>query len=115
KKIGALTYRPDDVDLLPLIATHARINYRYDLVIALVKRWPDQIVHSGVDNGEFFLRRFFQVKDAGEQHSGVPDKEPTGLDQNANVQFAQRRHDGTGIIVDAEGRWFAAMLAPPFT
>src|SRR5438874_12470974 len=125
KKIAALTYRTNDVDLLRLGNRSSgvrraggptiRITHRYDLVIALVKRWPDQIVHSSVDNREFSLRRFFDVKDARQQHSGVPNEEATGLDQNANTELAQRRHDRVGVIADTKCGWFAVVFMPPFT
>src|SRR5437667_3012507 len=50
EKIARLAYRPDNVDLLRLILTRAparnRLLHRYDLVIAVVKRRPNQIVHA---------------------------------------------------------------------
>ena len=32
-----------------------------DLVITLVKRWPDQIVHAGIDDDEFLVLRLLEI------------------------------------------------------
>ena len=84
KKIARLTDRPDNVDFVGL--TLVRFNDRRNLVVALIKRRPDQIVHAGVDNGEFFAASLFDVANARQQNAGVPDKKATGFKQNLNTQ-----------------------------
>ena len=95
EKIARFAYRPHDVDPLRPTLTLARdltLTWRfassspcqgegwgegawfldwYDLVIALVKRGPDQIVHPSIDNREFFLGSLFDVTDPGKQNAGV--------------------------------------------
>src|SRR5438876_11171176 len=78
KEIARFAYRPNDVDLfhatltLTLTLAHARacdrLVHRYDLVIAVVKRGPNQIVHTRIDNCELFLDGLLDVKDAREQN-----------------------------------------------
>src|SRR6266496_1120458 len=51
KEITRLAYRPDDIDLaLPLTL---RLLHRHDLMIAVIQRRPNEIVHSSIYNGKF--------------------------------------------------------------
>src|SRR5436309_4406346 len=108
KEIARFAHRPHDVDPLRPTLTLARnltltwrfassspcqgegwgegawFLDRYDLVIAVVKRWPNQIVHACIDNREFFLGCLFDVMDSGEQNACVANKKTTRLDQDAN-------------------------------
>src|SRR5207253_442505 len=99
KKIAALTHRSDNIHLfacgwredLCVVLSHlgrdgARLSKPLDrdnFMVAPVKRRTDEIVHSRVDNGEFFLRRFFDVTNTSQQDSRVPHQQTTGLEQNS--------------------------------
>src|SRR2546430_966637 len=122
KEITRFTYRPNNVDLLRLTLTltlaHARardrLSHRHDFVIALIERRSDQVVHASIDDGEFLRARFFDVPDARQQYAGVADEKTTRLDEDSNIQLAQRRHNCVSVIADAERGRFAAMIMPPF-
>src|SRR6266404_2177481 len=88
---------------------------RYDLVIALVKRWPNQIVHARIDNREFFLGSLFDVKNPGEQNACVADKKTTRLNQDSNPKLAQRWHNRVSVIADTKrgSRACGTVIVPP--
>src|SRR5439155_12598069 len=88
KKIARLAYRPDNVDLLRVLALAPscfRLFYRHDLVITMIERRPNQVVHPSIDNRELLRVRFFDETHAGPQNTGVANKKTTGLYQNAKV------------------------------
>src|SRR5207237_9597043 len=88
---------------------------RDDLVITAIKRRPDQVVHSGIDDYELFDAGFLDVTDAREQDTSVADKEATRFDQNANIEVAHRWYNRVGVIADTESGRFAAVIVPPLT
>ena len=57
----------------------------HDLVVAFVKRGPDQVVHAGVDDLEGLGGALLFVEAAGQQHAGVADDETAGLQQDLRV------------------------------
>ena len=85
----------------------ARLNDRYNFVIALVQRRPDEIVHAGIDDSEFFTPGLLDVTNAREQNAGVADKKTARLDKNPNTQIAQRRHNCISVIAHTERGRFA--------
>ena len=62
-------------------------------MIALVKRGPDQIVHSGIDDDEFLLLGLLEIANARQQNAGVADQETARFEQNAQSELAQRRNN----------------------
>src|SRR6266496_182870 len=128
EKIARFAHRPNDVDVLCLIPTGARLArrsgakagarnrllHRYDLVIAVIERRPNQIVHASIDNREFFLGGVFDVTDSGEQNARVADKKTTRLNQDPNAQVRQRWHNRLRVIADTKRGRFAAVVVPPF-
>src|SRR5437870_8811354 len=140
EKIARFAHRPHDVDLLRRTITLAR-NFtltwrftssspcqgeglgegawfldRYDLVIAMVKRRPNQIVHARIDNREFLLGSLFDVADSSEQHACVADKKTTRLNQDSNPKLAQRWHNRVSVVADAKrgSRACGTVVVPPF-
>src|SRR5262249_36447174 len=116
EEIARFAHWPNDVDLLFLRA-HVpaltrreavsfpytpRLIHRHNLVIAVVKRRPDQIVHARIDNHEFFLGSLFDVTDLGEQYARVAHKKTTGLNQDPNAKVSQRWHIRLRVIADAK-------------
>ena len=57
EEISGLTHRPHDVNLLdlPLPLTLNLFFHRNDLVVTAIKGRPNQVVHAGIDDREFFL------------------------------------------------------------
>ena len=115
KKIAAFANGTDDIDRFARGVL--RFADRHDLVITLVKRGPDQVVHSGIDDHEFLVLGLFDVADARQEDTGIADEQTARLDQHAQSELAQRRQDGGGIIVDRKRqgcrRLDAILFAPP--
>ena len=86
KKIARLTHRSDNIDFFCIALV--RLNDRHNLVVALIKCRPDQIIHSRIDNREFFHAGLFDVTNARQQDTSVSDEKTTRLDENPNAQLA---------------------------
>ena len=54
-----------------------------DLVVGLVERGADEVVHAGVGDDEGLGAVLLDVKDAGEQAAGLGDDEAAGLEEQA--------------------------------
>src|SRR5437870_1800339 len=75
---------------------------RHDLVVALIERRSNQIVHSGIHNSEFLLVGCFDVTHARKQDASVAHKKTARLDQDSNAKLAQRWYNRVSISADAE-------------
>src|SRR5438067_371788 len=102
EKIAALADRTDNIDRLARLV--ARFADRHNLVVTLVERGPNEIVHAGVHDHEFLLRGLLEITDAGEQDTGVAHEESTGLEQHPQADLAQRRDDRGGVVSDRQGQ-----------
>ena len=69
-------------------------------MIAVVKRGPNQIVHTRIDNCELFLDGLLDVKDAREQNARVADQQPARFEQDSQIQIAQCRQNRIHIFPD---------------
>src|SRR6266566_2564516 len=65
-KVGALTRARD--------RSRDRLFHRNNLVITVVKRWSNEIVHSRIHDREFFLTGVLDVADVREQNARVADE-----------------------------------------
>src|SRR2546430_15796056 len=100
EKITALADRTNDIDGRARLV--ARFPDRHNLMITLVERGPDEIVHAGVHDHEFLLRGLLEIADAGEQDTGVAHEESTGLEQHPQPDLAQRRNDRGCVVSDSQ-------------
>ena len=71
EEIAALAHWPDHID--HFVRRILRLSHGNDLVITLVQRWPDQIVHAGIDDKEFLVLCLLPMANAREQNTGVSD------------------------------------------
>ena len=79
EEIGALADRADDV---PVAARRpARGRTGVDRMPRVVERGTQQVVHRRVDDREVRRGARLQVFDARQQHAGVADETPAGLEQ----------------------------------
>src|SRR5258705_7116226 len=86
-------------------------------MIAMIKRRPNQVIHTRIDNGEFLLTAVLDVANSCEQYTGVSDQESPWFEQDSQFQFAQRRQNCIGILLDGQGtltRAFTLARIPPF-
>src|SRR6266446_5713102 len=116
KKISALANRAHEVDLFARWVV--RFTNWNDLVITVVKRGPNQIVHSRIDNREFLLTGALDITDPGQQNAGISNQQSARLEQNPQVQIAQRRQNRIDILLDRQStlcptRALVLALAPP--
>ena len=74
-------------------------NHRHDLVIGIVKRRPQQVVHGGIDHDELLAVIPLAIDDASEQHSGRPDDGAARLQQQMNARALQRRQQRLGVLL----------------
>ena len=87
KKIAALADRTDDIHRFARGVL--RFADRNDLVVTLVERGPDQIVHPGIDDHEFLVLGLLDVADAGEEDAGIADEQTARLEQHPQADRAQ--------------------------
>src|SRR5207237_1002628 len=87
---------------------------RHNLVITMIERRTNEVVHPSIDNRKLLRTRFFNETHACEQHTGVANKKTTRLHQNAKMELAQFWHNRIRILADAERKRFATVIAPPF-
>src|SRR6266576_5922060 len=123
KKITALANRADYVDRLRLIPScgvrrggrpTTRFLNRHNLMITVVKRRPNQIVHARIDNREFLLTGALDITDPRQQNAGISNEQPPRLKQNLQLQFAQRRQDCIDILLDRQALALVRSRIPPF-
>ena len=68
-----------------------------DLVVGLVERWADEVVHGGVGDDEVLGAVLLGVEDAGEQRAGLGDEEAAGLEEEVGVEALAAPADGCGV------------------
>src|SRR5438552_19183109 len=96
KKIARLAYRPNNVDLLsPFARARNRIltgvrrggrpTDRHNLVITMIERRTNEVVHPSIDNRKLLRARFFNETHSCEHHTGVASKKATGLHKIAKL------------------------------
>ncbi len=78
EEVGALADRSDDIPAR--VGAVARA-HRLDRVPRVVERGPEEVVHRRIDDREVVRGARLQVHDARQQHAGVADQEPAGLEQ----------------------------------
>ncbi len=79
KEVARLTHRADDIDhrwLRLRILDHGQ-----NLMVGLVERRPDEVVHPGVCDYESFASIALDHQHPGQQGSGLGNQEPAGLEQ----------------------------------
>jgi len=86
KKISGFANGADDIR-----ADHSAIaiSQRDNLVISIVKRRTNQIVHRRIDDQKGFSARAFHEFNTRDEYARVAGNESTGLDQNPQAQRLQ--------------------------
>ena len=69
----------------------ARAAHGHDLVMRLVERGTDEVVHGRVGDDEGLFTVVLDVEHAGEQRAGLGDEEAAGLDEQAAFEAARAR------------------------
>ena len=59
-----------------------------------------------------FRRCFFDIKNARQQHAGVPNQEPAGLKQDAHLEVLQKGDSRPCVILDRQ-RMLGFVFFPP--
>src|ERR1035437_649428 len=95
KKIACLADRPHHVHDARLPFPRP---YRHDLVMGLVKRRADEVVHGGVGNDEGLLAVLLDLEDAGNQRPGLGDEEAARLDEQPPIEALQCVFEGRGVL-----------------
>ncbi len=72
---------------------------RDDLVIALIERGTDKVIHGRVNDGKGLGRGFLDVLHGAEKHAGIADHEAARLKKNAQAERLQDGHDSRGVIL----------------
>jgi len=72
-----------------------------DLVVSLVERRTDEVVHGCVGDDEVLGAVLLGVEDAGEQRAGLRDQEAPGLEEQVRVEAVECRADGPPVGCDA--------------
>ena len=89
KKVPRFADRPDHVRHLPGRAG-LRLRHRQDLVIGLIKRRPDKIIHRRIRDDEGLGLAALHVDHARHQDTGIADDEPAGLKDQLAFDAARR-------------------------
>ncbi len=110
KKVSCLAHRTDDVH-------HSWwrrqvLRDRQDLVVGLVERGPDEVVHPRVSDYESLTPIALDHQNPGQQGPGLGDQEPARFEQEPNRKPLERPFDRgrvlchfrSGIKVEAELR-----------
>ena len=71
---------------------------RQDAVPSLVKRRPDEIVHSRIGDHESLSTIALDVENPGQQGAGLGDQEAARLNQQTNLQTLQGTVDRSRIL-----------------
>jgi hypothetical protein len=62
---------------------------RNDVVVGLVERWADQIVHGGIGNDEGLLAVALHLQDTRDERPGLGHEETPGLEEEPAFEAAQ--------------------------
>src|ERR1700682_3049637 len=65
----------------------------------VVKRWPKQVVHGRIDDGEVSQPTRLEVAHARQQHACVADQEAPGLEKQLEWPTAEEAADRERILV----------------
>src|SRR5262249_14332158 len=98
QNIARLADRSDHVDGNGAASPPAN---RSQLMVRVIKRGPDEIVHAGVDDDESLGRRFFPIENAGEQDAGIPGDDSTWLEDQPGAGAAHRIPHRCGVLYRA--------------
>ena len=80
-------------------APGGRLAHRPDVVMRLIERRPDQIVHRGVDDDEILGLAALQIEHARDEDAGIADDQPARLEDQRAAEPARRALDDRGIGV----------------
>ena len=75
-----------------------------DLVVGLVERRADEVVHAGVGDDEGLGSVLLDEEDAGEQSSSLRHDEAAGFEEEVGVYAGEDFGEGGGVLVDLLGR-----------
>ena len=70
---------------------------RADVVVGVVERRADEVVHAGVEDDEGLGGALLDVHDLGDQDAGIADEDAAGLEQDAGAEIAEPAADDLGI------------------
>ena len=70
----------------------------YDVVVSLVERGADEIVHGRIGNDEGFFAVALDDEHAGKERTGLGHKEPAGLDEQAAFKAGKALKNGGGVF-----------------
>src|SRR4029078_2431686 len=96
QEIARFAYRPDHIRR-QVLGARRRLVHWLDLVMGLIKRWADQVVHAGIDDDERLGLSVLEIEDARHQNSGIADDQPAGLEDQLTIEAARRALDHRGI------------------
>ena len=74
-------------------APTARLAHRADIVVRLVERRADKIVHAGIDDDEGLGLAVLHIEHARHQDAGIADDEPARLEDQLAAETARRAFD----------------------
>ena len=67
-------------------------------MIRVVKRWPDQIVHARIGNGEDLLRRGFHIENSSHENSRISGNHAPRLEEQPYVEVSHGVVDETRVV-----------------
>src|SRR5207244_2601196 len=85
-----------------------RFVHRTDLVVGVVERRPDQVVHGRVHDDEALGLGRLAIEHSGQQDAGVADDRSPWLDDHGDVELTRERHQHGGVVLVA-GRLLVAV------
>src|SRR5260221_2634361 len=76
--------------------------HRFDLVVCVVVGWPQQIIHSRVDDDEFLAAAALSVKHASQQNSRIANEKTAGLENELETRWLDEFLDRCSESLDVD-------------
>lgn len=77
-----------------------RLDDGQDLVVGLVERRSDQIVHAGVSDDEGLVAVVFDIEDAGQERTGLGDEKAARFEEKMRLKAGEDGIEGVGVGSD---------------
>src|SRR5258706_16082919 len=72
---------------------------RQNLMVRVVKRRPDEIVHRGVNQEEVLFSGAFDVLDTGQEGASIAGNETSRFHQDSEAEWFEQGHQARGIFL----------------
>ena len=79
-------------------------NDRQNLMVGLVERWPDEVVHPRICDYESLTPIALDHQNPGQQSAGLGDQKPARFEQEANLEPGESRSTAAAYFADLRSR-----------